>query len=243
MSQQVLDDTKQRILDAAGPTFAERGFREATVRDICQAAGVNLAAVNYHFGDKQRLYIESVKLAHRHLMQQAPLPEWPAGTPAEVKLHGFIYAFMCRVLSHGDNWQRRLMMREIGQPSAACEEFVREYIQPQFRVLLGILDELLPAGTPDVVRHRTAFSIVGQCLHYLIARPIVRWLIPADEFAQYTPDQLAAHVWRFSLTSLKAAAAGDQPTTPPTPKLPPAVSDDDGASAKPRSTQSSGDQA
>jgi AcrR family transcriptional regulator len=218
MSQQVLDDTKQRILEAAGRTFAERGFRDATVRDICQAAGVNLAAVNYHFGDKHRLYIESVKLSHRYLMQQAPLPDWPADTPAAVKLHGFIYTFMCRVLSVDDNWQRRLMMREIGQPSSACEELAREYIQPQFHILLGILDELLPAETSDEVRHRTAFSIVGQCLHYLVARPIVRWLIPAEEFATYDAEQLAAHVWRFSLTALGAATPGEELRPPPLPQ-------------------------
>ena len=57
--------TRSRILNAAGPVFADKGFRDATVRDICQAASVNLASVNYHFGDKQRLYIESVKEAHR----------------------------------------------------------------------------------------------------------------------------------------------------------------------------------
>lgn len=223
MSHNVLDDTKVRILEAAGRTFADRGFRDATVRDICQAAGANLAAVNYHFGDKQRLYIESVKLAHAHLMRQVPLPEWSPGTPAAVKLHGFIYAFMCRVLNRDDNWQRRLMLREIGQPSAACEELAREYIRPQFAVLLGILDELLPRDTPDVVRHRTAFSIVGQCLHYLIAAPIVRWLIPPEEFARYNPEQLAAHVWRFSLQGLGVVRPGEVLETPAAPRPPTAA--------------------
>ena len=152
MSGNALDDTKLRILEAAGRTFAERGFREATVRDICQAAGSNIASINYHFGDKERLYIESVKLAHREMLQSMPLPEWPAGVPAAAKLHGFIYTFLCRVLNRDDNWQRRLMLREIAQPSAACEELAREYIRPQFAVLLGILGELLPPETPDVVR-------------------------------------------------------------------------------------------
>jgi AcrR family transcriptional regulator len=227
MSQNVLDDTKVRILEAAGRTFADRGFRDATVREICQAAGSNIASINYHFGDKQRLYIESVKLAHRELMRQVPLPQWPDETPAAVKLHGFIYAFMCRVLNRNDNWQRRLMLREIGQPSAACEELAREYIRPQFAVLLNILEGLLPADAPDVVRHRTAFSIVGQCLHYLVAAPIVRWLIPEDEFAQYNPEQLAAHVWRFSLTALGGAKPGEVLMPPTTPKLPTPPAEDE----------------
>ncbi len=220
MSANALDDTKLRILEAAGRTFAERGFREATVRDICQAAGSNIASINYHFGDKERLYIESVKLAHREMLQSMPLPQWPPGVPAAAKLHGFIYTFLCRVLNRDDNWQRRLMLREIAQPSAACEELAREYIRPQFTVLLGILDELLPRETPDVVRHRAAFSIVGQCLHYLIAGPIVRWLVPPDEVAQNVPEQLAAHIWRFSLAALGGVSPdGAALKVPPLPRV------------------------
>ena len=49
------DTTRERILQAAGEAFAAAGYRTTTVRDICQKADVNLASVNYHFGDKQRL--------------------------------------------------------------------------------------------------------------------------------------------------------------------------------------------
>ena len=71
------DDTRQRILAAAGPIFATEGYERATVRDICDAAGVNLASVNYYFGEKERLYIESVKEAHRMRADQVPRPVRP----------------------------------------------------------------------------------------------------------------------------------------------------------------------
>ena len=69
------DDPRERILSAAGCEFAERGYDAATIRDICAAAAVNIAAVNYYFGDKRRLYIESVKHAHESRVRQVPLPE------------------------------------------------------------------------------------------------------------------------------------------------------------------------
>ena len=55
------DDTRQRLLQAAGQLFAEKGYEGASVRDICKKAQANFAAVNYHFHDKERLYIEAVK--------------------------------------------------------------------------------------------------------------------------------------------------------------------------------------
>ena len=59
------DPTKVRLLEAAGEEFAEKGYELARVRSICERAGANLAAVNYHFGDKEQLYLDVLREAHR----------------------------------------------------------------------------------------------------------------------------------------------------------------------------------
>ena len=63
-------ETRQRLLDAASRLFAERGFKDVTVRDICRAARANVAAVNYHFGDKRGLYVQLLQAATA-LMREA----------------------------------------------------------------------------------------------------------------------------------------------------------------------------
>ncbi len=198
-----LDDTQQRLLDAAGAVFAEKGFQAATVREICGRAEANVAAVNYHFGDKERLYIEAVKRAHRCRVEQVPLPKWPDGMPPAEKLRGFIHTMLTRMVGDpSPPWHMQIMMRELFQPTAACVELVREFIRPHFELLLGILDEILPADVSEVDRHLTAFSIVGQCLYYRVAKPIVALLVGEDEHRGYDPERLAEHIAAFSLAAL-----------------------------------------
>ena len=161
------DTTRERILQAAGEAFAVAGYRTTTVRDICQKAGVNLASVNYHFGDKQRLYIEAVKHARRLREQQAPMPEWSADTPPSEKLTMFVLTLMRRMLGEqGDPWQTRLVVREIMEPTKACEEMVQEAFRPVFGILIGILAEMMPPETPSHELHKLALSLIGQCFYY-----------------------------------------------------------------------------
>ena len=56
--EQKEDLTRERILDSAEALFAQKGFRAVSVREITSAARCNLAAVNYHFGNKESLYLE-----------------------------------------------------------------------------------------------------------------------------------------------------------------------------------------
>lgn len=204
MSTKELDTTRERIIDAAGEIFAERGFDSTTIRDICQSAGANVAAVNYYFGDKQRLYVEAVVRAHRWRMERAPLPQWSADTSPEEKLTDFISAFIRRVRTGPDDtWHTRLIMREVTSPSDACAELVQSSIRPQFEVLVGILRKLVSDAPSEEELHLTAFSIVGQCLFYHFADPIVRNLLGADEYSQLDVQKLAEHISSFSLAALK----------------------------------------
>ena len=205
-----MDGVREKILDAAGRVFAERGYRSATIRQICQAAEVNVAAVNYYFGDKELLYLETVKQAHRRLSAQFPLPPWPAETPPANKLNGFIRAMLARMIGgKATPWEQQLMLREVLHPTSACRELVEEYFRPQLDLLLSILGELLPDDTPPHQQRQVAFSIIGQCLFYRIAGDVVEMMAANDDQNYFAIDQLATHITRFSLAAISAASHSD----------------------------------
>jgi AcrR family transcriptional regulator len=196
-----LEETRQRLLDAAGEAFAEKGFKAATVRDICRKIPVNIAAVNYHFGDKERLYVEAVKLAH--CAREFPPPDWPPGTAPAVKLRHFVRQLLTNLLDPTrPDWHARLMMREMAEPTEACAAVVEAYIRPMATHLMEIVGELLPPGTDPADVHLACFSVVGQCLFYRVHRPVVLQLVGPEEYATYDVDRLADHVARFSLAAL-----------------------------------------
>jgi AcrR family transcriptional regulator len=207
MSTSEVDTTRERIAEAAGEIFAERGFDGTTVRDICQRAGANVAAVNYYFGDKQRLYVDAVVRAHRWRMEQAQLPQWTEDAPAETKLADFIATFIRRVLTGPeDTWHTKLMMREMANPTAACAELVQSSIRPQFEILLSILRELLPTHISAEEMRLTAFSIVGQCLFYHFADPVIRNLLTDQQYSELDIAKIAEHILQFSLSSIERSA-------------------------------------
>src|SRR5262245_3765432 len=110
------DNPRERLLETAGEIFAEKGFKGATVREIIDRAGVNIAAVNYYFRDKERLYIEAVKYAACGEPEDMRLA-WPPGTSPVVKLRDLIRFQLFKFLDPSrPEWPARLIMRELTQP-------------------------------------------------------------------------------------------------------------------------------
>ncbi len=198
------EDTRTRILLAAGEAFAELGFEATTIREICRRAEVNLAAVNYHFGDKEKLYAETFKYALRFKAEQMPVPDWPAGTPPETKLRDFVRTTILRMMVAEElPWQARLMMREMLMPTEVCRAIADDHIRPHFNLLLSILDEVVPAETPQHRRHQLGFSVMGQIMLYKFHEPIVELLIPSNERKKYfAPAKLADHIADVILAAL-----------------------------------------
>lgn len=196
--------TREQILEAAGPIFAEQGFQSATVREICGSAGVNLASINYYFGDKQRLYVETVTHAYRQRLDRVPVPQWPASTRSEEKLFLFISALLDRMVGgEQTTWQARLMAREVLRPTEACRALVQEYFRPQMEILMGVIAEIMPAAASVTELQRAAFSVVGQCVFYRLASEIVELMVDtAERETQYAIPALAKHITRFSLTAI-----------------------------------------
>jgi TetR/AcrR family transcriptional regulator, regulator of cefoperazone and chloramphenicol sensitivity len=215
------DPTKTRLLEAAGEEFAEKGFDGATIRSISQRAGANLAAVNYHFGDKEQLYIRAVVEAHRcGSSEMLPDDQFFQGEPAD-QLRLFIRFFLMHVLAihdHELDWQRMLMLREMMRPTAASQTLVEEVIRPRFQRLQKILRSICPDAEEKRL-HLIGFSVVGQCIFYRMARPIAERVVGAEKFERFDLEMLTEHIAGFTLAALGLTspldAAGEPVTSEP----------------------------
>jgi AcrR family transcriptional regulator len=199
------DATRDKLLAAASEVFAEVGFRNATVRQIVERAGANIAAVNYHFGDKEALYAEVLRTAYQRALAKYP-PDFglsPDATP-EQRLEAFIRAFLFRVFDQGPHSHHgKLMAREMVDPTAALDVIVRTGIGSQARTLMLILKDLLGKKVNDEIIRACGMSIVSQVIFYHTCRPVIARMFPDLKLDAGEVERLAAHITRFSLAALR----------------------------------------
>lgn len=202
------DKTRQRLLEAAGEVFADLGFRKTTVREICARAGANVAAVNYHFGDKETLYAEALRYAHGcAIIKYPPALGLPDDAPPEKRLHAFVMSFLQRIFDEGrPAWHTKIITREMAEPTGAMDSLVDEQIRPHFAYVRQIVLELLgKKADPEVVR-LCCNSVVGQCLFYHFGRPVSERLFPQRIFGIKDTETIARHVTRLTLAGIREIA-------------------------------------
>jgi TetR/AcrR family transcriptional regulator, regulator of cefoperazone and chloramphenicol sensitivity len=204
-----LSDTKKRIIETAGNIFAELGFQNTTVREICRQAGVNIAAINYHFGDKKGLYLTVLKYGKDSAFKKHPLDIMSdKSSSPEDRLKDFVSRFIGRVKECHEGefpWVRKLIAQELLRPTEGLDMVADEGIRPVFKTLSAIVRKLLGSRATEDKINLCCASIVSQSLFFFYAQPMLKRLFPGKD---YTDTKLIAdHITRFSLNAIKKFAA------------------------------------
>ena len=200
--------TRQRLIDAAAVLFAERGFDNVTVREICKASNANVAAINYHFGDKAGLYRAVVNFAIQ-LMQETNEQSQRAGDgrSPEDQIRGFVRVFVQRVTGQGPTaWIHKLMAREMEKPTEALDQVMLQVVKPRLEYLCAVVSAIMGLPPTDPRVHRCVGSLQSQCL--LAARPIPSALEKMFGPNVHGLDAWIDHIAEFSIGGMRAIAAG-----------------------------------
>jgi AcrR family transcriptional regulator len=190
--------------------FADRGFEETTVRDVCRRARANVAAIHYHFGSKERLYIETVRWAMTvdHEEDTAELFGFAAREDLEpaARLVGTIRRFALGMLSPRPAWHLRLVMRELTSPTVAFDTIVREFLAPRYVALQRALAPYLPGADERTVTLHV-MSVIGQILYHRVAGPVALRFLGEKTYGPALAGRIVDHVAAFTLRSLESRVA------------------------------------
>jgi AcrR family transcriptional regulator len=197
-------ETRERLLRAAERLFADRGFKKVTVRDICRAARANVAAVNYHFGDKLGLYREVMQAAIDGMRGTNDAARQAGeGQPPEEQLRRYIAIFVHRLLTPGNDTVHRLITREMNDPTPALDALVEQGVRPRVEYLSGLIAAIIGADPGDLRVLRCVASVQSQTLAYM-PNPIAARLGLANKPTPANLDEIADHIAEFSLAGVHA---------------------------------------
>ena len=202
---------RQQLLAQATRLFAAKGYAAASTREICQAAGVNIAAIRYYFGSKEGLYRAALTEPIHFIASQFGRFDDPE-LPFAQAIRQVLAPMIC--LNPQDDYKQqitRLHLRETLEPSAIFREVVRTDIQPLHNLLTGVLARHCKVAEVDTDIHQLAFAMLAMANDYCISREYMKLLAPAvldrPDAANAILDRLVA----FCSALLDAERARRQP--------------------------------
>ncbi|HAA05687.1 MAG TPA: DUF1956 domain-containing protein [Syntrophobacteraceae bacterium] len=198
--------TSKKLLAAASEVFAQKGYRDATISEICERAGANVAAVNYHFGDKETLYKE----AWRHSFSASVKAHPPGGgvsndAPPEERLRGQVTALLHRIADE-NNEEFWIVQKELANPTGLLEEVMREDLRPLHETMETMVRELLGPRTSDRQVRFCVVSIIAQCINPIVATGgrKGKWEGKGGPPGIDDIEAYSSHVVEFSLAGIRA---------------------------------------
>lgn len=198
------EQSRERLLQAALRLFAHQGFAKTSTREIAEAAGVNLAAISYYFGDKEGLY-------RAVFFESQPKPEDEIARYADAAmsladaLRGFYRGFI-EPLREGDTAQlcTKLHAREFLEPTGLWQQEIAEGIGPMHAALVQVLCRHLALRQADAEVHRLALCLAGLGVHLHVCTDVVDALAPTLNKAPKAYDLWLARLVMYGEAMVEA---------------------------------------
>jgi AcrR family transcriptional regulator len=203
--------TRERLLDEAARLFAQHGLKRVTVRSICRAARANVAAVNYHFGNKADLYAQVMRRAIDVLRETTKLSRQAAdGLAPEDQLKAYIRIMAERVINPpaSDAWIHPFIMREMADPSPALTALVDRGLRPRIEFLCDIVGAMLQLPSSDARVQYAVASIQAQILSFR-PNPLAERVQRSMKMAPLSVERVVEHVTAFSVAGVRGLS-GDR---------------------------------
>lgn len=197
-------NTRDRLLESAVEVFARKGFRDATIAEICQKAGANIASANYYFGDKTHLYAEAWRMSFEHLIARYPADGGiDSSAGIEERMRGRILSVLHRI-SHPQSYAFDILHKEMANPTGLLDVVIRDSVEPIRKGFLNLLRELVGEEVPEKRIWLCLRSVLAQCFDLLVTmrrKPVCR----DTQELEWTRDidGLADHILRFSLAGIR----------------------------------------
>ena len=156
--------TRNRIIKAAAPIFAEHGYEGASIRRIVAKADVNQAAINYHFGSKEELYRAVLRMALEALQHADGVALSDAGAGRDAALRAFVRRQLQPMLGR-DELSRylRIFNWETVRPTPVFRKFMAEEARPYLASAAILVRRFLPSEASDEEAMVAALWLFGQC--------------------------------------------------------------------------------
>lgn len=186
-------DARDRLIAAAAEIFADKGYDQASTREICRVAGVNVASIHYYFGDKASLYREVFRLPENVMRMPGELLD--VSVPVRTAINAWYRHLLGLARSSEEmNRIRLLFLREQIQPSGLVDSSRSELLKPYHQHMTTFLCRSLDIDCADVDLHFLACNLAGLAMVLLIERAAIQRLAPGmldtNEQLNHTADRL-----------------------------------------------------
>ncbi|SFS13370.1 transcriptional regulator, TetR family [Dyella sp. OK004] len=195
--------TKERILSSAEELFARHGFDGASLRQLTAAAGVNLAAVNYHFGSKDRLIEEVFRRRLDELNGRRMAALNRIAGQEETTLEDVLAAFIKPALDLSHDGNGSLFMRVLARAFAEHDDTLRKFLSDNYghvmRQFTAEFARLLPHLSKEELYWRVDL-VTGALTHAMSGFGMIQRKSDVTEHTHR--EQAAAHLIRFAAAGL-----------------------------------------